>query len=118
VSDSDKALGQAVEQKPADKLNGADRLVSGSVVLAILVCEGHGAVFEGQHSAVGNSHPVGVSSQVLKHILGAFDRIAHPDHPGLIIQRVFKLTVAASKIKFSTLKGTTGKLHELSAKDP
>ena len=118
MSDSDKALGQAVEQKPADKLNGVDRLVIGSVVLAILGCEGDGAVFKGQQSAVGNSHSVGVSSQVLEHTLGVLDRITHTDHPGFIIQTLFELRVAAGKMEFSTLKGTTGKLHELSAKDP
>ena len=47
MPDANKALGQAVEQKPPDELDGRDRERFSPIFLAVLISEGHHIVPKG-----------------------------------------------------------------------
>lgn len=118
MPDSDKALRQAVEQKAADKINGADDFLIHLVPVAILIFKGYSAIFNGQQSAIGNGNPMGVSGQIFQHLFRGLDRLSHTDHPAFVIQPLFELWVVAGKMQFPTLKNASHMFHELSAKHP
>jgi len=69
VSDSDKTLGQLVEQKPADKFNGADGGLLSPIVLPIFLPEARTAIFKDCKERVGDSYPVSIMGQVFKHVV-------------------------------------------------
>lgn len=54
MPDSDKALGQAVEHKPADELDGGDRKWFSPIFLSVFKCEGHHTVSKRFDAAVDN----------------------------------------------------------------
>ena len=81
MADPDKALRQGVKQKAADELHGADGGLPDLVSLSILVPETDLALLQLQKATVGDRHPVGVSGQILKDVLGLLNGIEHMDHP-------------------------------------
>ena len=66
MPDSDKAFGQAMEQKAPDELDGADRERFSAPFLSVFICEGHHGVFEFFDATVGNRHPVSVDFSDIK----------------------------------------------------
>jgi len=116
VADSDQTGRQAVQQEATDKLHRADGNRLGAIFLSIFCAKGDLAVLKGLDTAVGNGHPMGIAGQVVEHLLGVFDRMAHADHPVFgkqdVLQALIPLRVA---FEFSPLAGAVQKLHELAA---
>ena len=81
MADPDKALRQGVKQKAADELDGADGGLADLFSLSILVPETDLALLQLQQATVGDGHPVRVSGEVLKDVLGLLNGIEHMDHP-------------------------------------
>ena len=81
MADPDKALRQGVEQKAADKLHGADGGLPEPALLPILVPETDLTLFQLLKATVGDGHPMGVSGEILKDVLGLLNGIEHMDHP-------------------------------------
>jgi len=71
VANADKAVGEHMEEEPADKLPGsqADKPV-GSRVLVIPGTEGNGLPIKGQEPLIGEGYPVGVMAQVAEDMPG------------------------------------------------
>ena len=71
VANADKAVGEHMEEEPADKLPGsqADKPV-GSRVLVIPGTEGNGLTIKGEEPLVGEGYPVGVMAQVAEDMPG------------------------------------------------
>jgi hypothetical protein len=74
VTDTDKTVGQDMEQETANELlcRQADESV-GSRVLVIPGTEGNGLPIEGHESLVGDGGAVGVMAQVAKDMLGTIE---------------------------------------------
>ena len=107
MPDSDKPLGQAVQQEPSDELHRADgdtdsvRFFFRSLALKVTMPS-----VKRLDTAVCNSHPVRVACQVLKDMFGLIDRIAHTDHPFFCKKRVLEFSIRISdKPEFVTLAG-------------
>jgi len=94
MPDSDKALGQAVKQKPSDEFNGSYRDLFAPIFLSVFDVEGHHTVFKRRDSTVGNSDPVGIACQVFQNVFRPFDRITHIDNPLFFIQPGSQLFVS------------------------
>jgi hypothetical protein len=61
---------------------------------------------------------VGIASQIFKHIIGSFDRVADTDHPFFGKQRVFEFLIGVGgKFEILVFNGTAHTLDELAAKD-
>ena len=114
MPDADKTPGQAVKQKSANELHSRNRERFRPLFFAILISEGHHAVFQRLDAAVGNGHPVCVAGQVFQHMPGIADRIAHIDDPGLFIQSGFQ-RIEVMIGKFEGLAGIFHPLHKLAA---
>ena len=70
VADLGEAARQHVQEKPPDKLVGTNReLLFFVVVAAVPVAEPYAAVLDGNDPVVGDCHPVGVTAQILEHLL-------------------------------------------------
>ena len=82
VTNADEAVGEYVEEEPADKLLGSqsDKPV-GSRVLVIPGTEGHGLLIRGYEPLVGDSHPVGVMAQVTEHMPRSTEGCFGVDNP-------------------------------------
>jgi len=84
VSDATEAWLEDVEEESADKLVGRDGLIpDGIVVLAVLVCEGDGAVIDTDDALVTDGDAIGIASQVLEDGVGASLRRLCEDNPGM-----------------------------------
>ncbi len=75
VTDTDKPVGQDMEQETADELlcGQADKPV-GTRVLVVPGTEGNGLPIEGHESLVGDGGAVGVMAQVAEDMLGTIER--------------------------------------------
>ena len=115
---SDKPIGQAVQQESSDELHGADGDRLGAVFLSVFGAKGYHAIVKRGDTAVCNSHPVGVSCQVLKDLFGLIDGIARTDHPFFCKKCVFEFFVPiGTKFRLLTFAKLTEALHELAAED-
>ena len=75
VTDTDKTVGQHMEQETADELlcGQADQPV-GTGLVVVAGTEGNGFPIEGHESLVGDGGAVGVMAQVAKDMLGTIKR--------------------------------------------
>ena len=80
VTDFDKAFGEHVLQKAANKLKGWNRLVFPVIGLAVFIAEGYRSVFEFLDSIVGNGHPVDIRGQIFQCTMAIANRFA-VNHP-------------------------------------
>ena len=94
MPDSDKSFGQAVKQEPSDKLHSADGDQLSPFFLSVFSAKAHHIIFNRFDAAVSNRHPVGVASQVFKHMYGPFDRFANTDDPSFGKKPGFKRFIA------------------------
>jgi len=117
MSDSDKALGQRVEQKPMDKLNSADCGLLYNIVLTIFIPKAHPAILKAYEARVGDRHPVSVPGQVFKHVVGFSNGLPHTDDPLVVIESVFELLVPTGKVQFSPAAGPCELVDELTPKN-
>ncbi len=118
MPDSYKTAWQAVQEEPPDKLYSRDGDCLCALFLSVLGGEGHHAVFKFFDPAVGNGHPVGVASQVFENMFGAFDRVAHTDHPIFCIQHILEVALGcACKFERTGFADMPQALDELAAKD-
>jgi hypothetical protein len=86
--------------------------------IVVFNVEGYHPAFERRNATVCDRYPVGIGCQVIKDMLGPFDRIAHIDNPPLFIQPGFELLVLTiGKLKMFTLTGPFHMVDELAAKD-
>ena len=98
VADSDEALGQGVEEKAVDKVHRTEGGLLEDIILPVLVSETDHAVFEIKEAAVGNSHAVGVTGQILKDMLSVRDGVPHTDNPFVFVELAFKLVDGFFKV--------------------
>jgi len=89
VPDSDKSLGQAVQQEPADELNRSYRDLFCSIFLSIFDFKGHHTVFKRRDTTVSNRDPMGIACQVFQNMFRSFDWIPYIDNPFFLIQLGF-----------------------------
>ncbi len=75
VANPHEAFGEHVEKEPAKKLEGVEAHGSLSVLVGVvLVAESDLAIVEGDQPLVGDSDTMGVSGEVLEHLLGTAER--------------------------------------------
>ena len=72
MPDSDKALRQAVQEEPSNKLHCGDCDRFHLVFLPVFGGEGYHAVFKFFDAAVGNGHPMGIACKIFKDMFRAF----------------------------------------------
>ncbi len=71
VADFDKTDGKDVEKETADKLHGIEgHNLEALAVLRVPPPEADTILRQAQQSAVGDGHAVGITSQILEHVLG------------------------------------------------
>ena len=75
VTDTDKTVGQHVQEETADELacGQADKPVGAGLVV-VAGTEGNGLLIEGDESLVGDGGAVGVMAQVAEDMLGTIER--------------------------------------------
>src|SRR5512136_628672 len=117
MADSDEALGQGVEEKAVDKVYRAEGGLLEDIILPVLVSETDHAVFEIKEAAVGDSHAVGVTGQILKDVLRIGNGVPHTDDPLVLVELIFKLVVGLFGVQVSTLSGLPELMEELATKD-
>lgn len=117
MSDSDKAMGQSVEQKAADKVNGADCALLEPVVFTIFISKAYHAAFKGSEARVGDSHAVCIPGEVFKDVLRLFNWFTHTDDPFVFIESVFQLPVLPIKAEFTLAHSSCEVVDELAPKD-
>src|SRR5512136_1023438 len=117
MADSDEALGQGVEEKAVDKVYRAEGGLLEDIILPVLVSETDHAVFEIKEAAVGDSHAVGVTGQILKDMLSVRDGVPHADDPLVLVELAFKLGVGLLQVWVSTLSASPEVIDELATKD-
>jgi hypothetical protein len=84
VADADEARGQDVKAEAAEELDG--RKGEGffdTAVAVILPAEADAAVIDLQQAVVGDSHAVGVATEIVDDLGGAAERALGVDHPAL-----------------------------------
>ena len=59
------------------------------------------AILKSGKARVGYSHPVGVTGQIFKDVLGLLNRFSDTDDPRVLIEFLFELLVWAVNIEFS-----------------
>ena len=106
-----------MEQKAADKLNGADGILAEPALLSILVPETDLALFQRQKATVGDRHTVGVSGEVFKDILWLLNGFPHTDHPLVPIELGFEGLVIDIKAQLAGVDSACEPVDELAAKD-
>jgi hypothetical protein len=114
---SDEALGQGVEEEAVDKVHGAEGGLLEDIVLPIFVPEADHAILESQEAAIGDSHAVGVTGQILKDVLRIGNGVPHTDDPFVLVELAFKLGVDFFKVQVSTVSGSSEVIEELPTKD-
>jgi len=117
MADSDEAMGQGVEEKAVDKVHSAEGGLLEDIILPVLVSETDHAVFEIKEAAVGDSHAVGVTGQILKDMLRVRDGVPHTDNPLVFVELAFKVEVGLFKVQVSTLSASPEAIKELATKD-
>jgi len=72
VPDADEAFGQHVQKETAQELRGAkSHLTFLATAGVILPAEGHALLFEDQQAMIGDSHAMGVATEITQHLQGA-----------------------------------------------
>ena len=75
VPDLYKSARQYMQEKPPDELNGIQgRLFDLVAILRIAPAKADPSILQLHQSSIGYGHPVGVSCQILEHLLGAAER--------------------------------------------
>ncbi len=90
VADAVEALGQDVDQEPADELVRVERhrlVAAGSLDPVVLDLERHRPRVDRDQAAVGDRDPMGVARQIGEHRLGAGERALGIDEPALLSER-------------------------------
>ena len=90
VADAVEALGQHVQEEPADELVGGERHrlpAFGSVDAIVLPAEGDAVVVGRDETAIGDGDAVGVAREIAQHLLGSGERVLGVDHPFDLAQR-------------------------------
>ena len=114
MSDSDKALGQAVQEEPSDKLHCGDGDGFHLVFLPVFGGEGYSAVFNGSDATVCNGHPMGIACQIFKDMFRTFYGITNTDHPVFRIQFDLEVLIRiAEKVNLFIQTGMAHTLYEL-----
>ena len=84
VADADEAGGQDVEEEAAEELDGVEgEGFFDTAVAVILPAERDAAVIDFQQAVVGNSHAVGVATEIVDDLGGAAERALGVDNPAL-----------------------------------
>ena len=85
VTDAHEALREDMEQETANKLLGiqSHRFFS-ILVSSISVAQSHFAVFDFKDTVVGQSHTMGVATEVIKHGLWGTERLFCIDDPAFL----------------------------------
>lgn len=73
MADFDKSIGQRMEQKPPDELNSLDSDLLDLFGFTIFVCKGYLPVLKRDQTVIGYGHPMSVTSQIFKDVLGVFN---------------------------------------------
>jgi hypothetical protein len=77
-----------VLEEESDELGGGDGHHFGLAgVAVILPLEGDPVVFEGQQTAVGDGHTMGVAAEVLQHVWRTTKGGLGVDHPFFVMER-------------------------------
>ena len=74
-------------------------------------------MFKGCETRVGNSHPVGISGQVLEDVLRLLNGLPDTDDPVVFIEGVFERLICSIDTEFSVTDCLSEVMDELAAKD-
>ena len=92
VPDADEAFGQHVQKETAQELGGAKShftLLAAAGV--ILPAESHVLLLEGQQAMIGNSHAMGVATEIVQHLQGTAESGLGIDHPVVAVEAADQL---------------------------
>jgi hypothetical protein len=82
VPDADEASGQDVQKETAQELSGAkSHLTLLATAGVILPAEGDALLIESQQAVIGNSHAMGVATEIAQHLHGAAESGLGINHP-------------------------------------
>ena len=85
MADTHEAIGKDMEEKAAGEFFGIEgHRFQPVFVSSVPVAKSDLAVFEGEDTAIGQSHAVGVAAEVVKHGLGRPERLFRIDDPALL----------------------------------
>ena len=128
VANPHEATGEHVEKEPAKKLEWVEAHGSLNVVVGVvLVAESDLTVVEGDEPLVGDSDPMGVSGEVLEHLLGTTERGLGVNHPVFVSKGLeptfpclgmFEFAKIAVETKLLVLPGSVKFGDELSPEEP
>ena len=117
MSDSDEALWQGVEQKPADKLDGTNSDLFKDIVLSVFIPEADHVVFKACDARVGDGHPVSIACDVLEDMLRLLNGFPDTDDPIVFVELSFELLIWKINLQLPLAYGAFEVVHELTPKD-
>ena len=128
VANPHEATGEHVEKEPAKKLEGVEAHGSlNALVRVVLVAESDHAVVEGDQPLIGDGDTMGVSGEVLEHLLGTTERGLGVNHPVFVSKGLeptfpclgmFEFAKIAVETKLLVLPGSVKFSDELSPEEP
>ncbi len=105
MPDFDKSIGQGVEQKTSDEFISLDSDLLDLLGFTIFVCKGYLTVFKGYQTVIRYGHPMGVTSEIFKDVLGVFDWVFNVNDPLVRIKTIDQLLEALRCLVGSTFTG-------------
>lgn len=128
VANPHEATGKHVEKEPAKELEGVEAHGSLNVLIGVvLVAESDLAVVEGDQPLIGDGDAMGVSGEVLEHLLGTAERGLGVNHPVFISKGLeptfpclgmFEFAKVAVETKLLVLPGSLKSGEKLSPEEP
>ncbi len=102
MPDPDEPFRQDMHQKPANEFFGRERHLLGTVLIGVvLVAETDAIVCHRDQASVRNRHPMGITAEIPKDLLGSAEGRLGIDDPALPIQRSQELTESVVLLKNS-----------------
>jgi hypothetical protein len=89
VANTHQAFRQHMQQEAPNELLGRQRHFTFlTVVSVIFPAEGDLTILQGDEPVIGDGHAMGVTRQIMQHMLGAAKRLSHIDHPFVLVECV------------------------------
>ena len=86
-----------MQQEAPNELLGRQRHFTFlTAVSVIFPAEGDFTILQGDEPVIGDGHAMGVTRQIMQHMLGAAKRLSHIDHPFVLVECVQESSERAS----------------------